>query len=142
MRDILFRGKARHSSEWITGYYAYFEPCIGHPNPYDAIIPAIGTSAAVEIEPATLGQYTGLVDINGKQIFEGDIVTIPGSKKQGLPAYIAWSKKAVRFEIQRIGYVPLSLDPLLYGERGWFSRCEVIGNIHDDPGLIRGASYE
>lgn len=130
MREILFRGKRVDTGEWVYGNYAHTDCYIKH-NDY------IGQNSPLEymIAPETVGQYTGLFDKNGKRIFEGDIVIIPNSKKQGLPAVIRWSQSETRFEISRMGYQALSLDPL-FSRIGYYSRCEVIGNIHDNPELM------
>ena len=77
-----------------------------------------------KVDPDTVGQWTGLTDKNSKTIFEGDLVTIPGSKRQGLPAPVRWSNTDTRFEICRRGFNPICLD----GDEGIY---EVIGNIYD-----------
>lgn len=130
-REILFRGKRADTGEWIEGYLGQSVDTF--------IIQDHGLVAGhfkvFKVVPETVGQYTGLKDKNGKKIFEGDIVIIPNSKKQGLPAVIRWSQSETRFEISRMGYQALSLDPL-FSRIGYYSRCEVIGNIHDNPELL------
>ena len=118
-REILFRGKRIDNGEWVYGSLVLW---------YDGSI-SIETGVCVApmyaVDPATIGQYTGLTDKNGKRIFEGDLITIPGSKRQGLPAPVAWSNFDARFEICRRGFNPICLD----GDEGIY---EVIGNIHND----------
>lgn len=124
-REILFRGKRIENGEWVYGSLVlWYDGSISiETGVYDAPMYAV--------DPATIGQYTGLTDKNGKRIFEGDLITIPGSKRQGLPAPVTWSNFDARFEICRRGFNPICLD----GDEGIY---EVIGNIHDNYGFLEG----
>ena len=74
MREILFRAKRVDTGEWVEGFYYQ------RPNPYaedgEPITHCITNCPpfAFEVDPATVGQCTGLCDNHGKQIFEGDIL--------------------------------------------------------------------
>ena len=123
MREILYKGKRLDNGEWVYGL------------PYKAKYGCISSIVNDDEErflvfPETVGQYTGLTDKNGKKIFEGDIVTIPDSKKMGLPALIRYDYVRATFEVSRSGYNPLSL----IDAREFY---EVIGNIHDNPELLK-----
>lgn len=124
-REILFRGKRIENGEWVYGSLVlWYDGSISiETGVYDAQMYAV--------DPATIGQYTGLTDKNGKRIFEGDLITIPGSKRQGLPAPVKWSNFDARFEVCRRGFNPICLD----GDEGIY---EVIGNIHDNYEFLEG----
>ena len=119
MREILFRGKRIDNGEWVEGDFVHL--------PHGVVILANGYA---NIDPETVGQYTGLTDKNGVKIFEGDIITIPDSKKMGLPALIRYDYVRATYEVSRSGYNPLSL----IDAREFY---EVIGNIHDNPELLK-----
>ena len=67
MREILFRGKKLDSGEWLEGNYIFED--------FDRVgINPIGTIINCFVIPATIGQFTGLTDDMGRNLFEGDIV--------------------------------------------------------------------
>ena len=133
MRDILFRGKRTDNGDWVEGFYIQW-PIRGWKNLSSVIVPIDelhdGCATQVEVVPSTVGQYTGLNDKNGKRIFENDLVTIPGTKRQGLPAKVRYNRLNARFEISRIGYNSIPFD----GEDGIY---EIVGNAHDNPELLK-----
>ena len=138
MREILFRGKRVDNGEWVCGdlFNNYNDKkFIGELiiNDYKGTACdryEIGTSI-VECIPSTVGQYTGLTDKNGKKIFEGDIV-------KGLFVFgeissvviFKYGSFGIEWNIDEIKV----LDPFL-GLRN--IECEVIGNIHDNPELLK-----
>lgn len=127
MREILFRGKRRDNGEWIIGYYLVVDG-ISYILPEKYFLNGI-----VEVDPSTVGQCTGLVDKNGKKIFEGDICryrevvdgeTLLDESGSVLLYHGSWTL------LNKFGYISV----------GQCSRdvLEVIGNIHDNPELLEG----
>lgn len=123
MREILFRGKRIDNGEWIIGgiYYTKNGGTVITTNIY-AIgvgIPDIELSGHFYVDPATVGQYTGLTDKNGTKIFEGDIVraVTPNTSKNC----------CVKFEYGQF-CIGICM-PLAYVRHS----AEVIGNILDNP---------
>ena len=125
MREVLFRGKRKDNGEWVYGQYCELRdgkttiPCIYYKG---------------EIIKETLGQYTGLTDKNGKKIFEGDIVQYYGTYP--LEVYIEKGHTKIRW-YDTIS--TLNCNELFYGTDNFYGECEIIGNIHDNPELLKGA---
>lgn len=126
-RSNLFRGKRTDTGEWVHGWYCRYP--FGRWPLKDAIIPSDdaedGHFAFVEIDPDTLGGYTGLPDKNGIKIFEGDIVKkkdYNGIREMKVifskGEFCCWYDGAYKF---------YSLND---------SRIEVIGNIYDNPEML------
>ena len=125
MHEILFRGKRLDSGEWVYGYYVetlrYNMHWIWDGKEY------------IKINPATVGQYTGLKDKNGKRIFEGDVVEGLFLFGAAIKAFVAFQNGAFGLKWQRGAVTEFS---------AFTSICnveyEVIGNIHDNPELLKG----
>lgn len=150
MRKILFRGKRIDNGEWVYGSYCYAE-LLDHSGYEHLIIEASVDGGSHRVIPETVGQYTGLTDKNGRQIFEGDIViTQPFSDKPfsrnakykqhiGVVEYHVSHFKNDCYEQDYEG--KWTVDITDYGKYdcyNWskFYRCEVVGNIYDNSTLL------
>ena len=90
MREILFRAKGKGSGKWLYGYYARLSDARGLKDVLYA--PAKNPNESNHtygIDPATVGQYTGLKDNSGKKIYEGDIIK---SKQDGMIGVIRFGE--------------------------------------------------
>ena len=132
MREILFRGKRTDNGEWVQGY-----PCrygwTGKEKDY--IIPDYASALyTVEIDPSTVGQYTGLTDMNDKKIFEGDIIQVkfefppcdPGIWYENYEVY--FDDESHEWRVKRGSYT--------YSLWEYDQDCVVVGNVYDSPKLL------
>lgn len=152
MREILFRGQTRRKGEkvrmdrtpvesnWVYG--GVFQ------GPNHSVIYGYDPIEKHVVYSDTVGQYTGLQDKNGTKIFEGDILNLwvdddneydPIKKYRAVVEFgnpnaeYNWG-----FQLKMIDRMSFNEDILLWVEMedtGAF--CEVIGNIHDNPELVR-----
>lgn len=92
-REILFRARRYESNEWVEGFYLQDEAG-------NSYIRSKSDFKTYVVEPETVGQFTGLTDIHGKQIFEGDIVKFHRMKEKsyGRVATESYEKAIVIFD--------------------------------------------
>ena len=137
MRDILFRGKRIDNGEWVEGGY-FLEPYTDKTFIVTWNSFGLGFIDYIEVVPETVGQYTGLNDMNGKRIFEGDIFRCDnamGYVRFGTYASVYANKNThIGFFIEWIIDRMLRIDLAFWTEQ---RKIEVIGNIHDNPELLK-----
>ena len=139
MREILFRGRQTDKDKWVYGV-----PVKATSKDESEILIIESVFACDEymcrgceftpVIPSTVGQYTGLTDKNGKKIFEGDIVAgavwWQEEKKNGIVTFRYGSFGLIWYRGEAEQFHPFT------------SMCnveyEVVGNIHDNPELLKG----
>lgn len=130
MREILFRGKCKGNGVWVEGFYACFNKkesriYTGYAETDDGYYYPEWFTVA----PETVGQYTGLKDRKGTDIFEGDIVNIIRADRNGK---VEWRENDAAFEVVGDCLEASFLENLLGYD------VEVIGNIYENPELLKG----
>ena len=124
MREILFRGKCVGSGEWIYGNLNYY-PDINRA--FIRLWPDENKrkdTLETEVLKDTVGQYTGMCDKNGRKIFEGDIIELTGDN-----FFIVFVDGCFRLS-KNTGY--------FWTLHNLYSAIEVIGNVYDNPELLKG----
>ena len=122
MREILFRGK-NIDLEWVEG------DLLQNGVDYKTAIRDTKERLVQRVICHTVGQYTGVTDKNGKKIFEGDILYYA---KDGINCVVVYDDNTTRYYI-------------IWNENGYEhsvflgndKQGEIIGNIHDNPELLK-----
>ena len=154
MREILFRGKDPETGTWYQGFYmALSDTTYCFRGDYDAhpdntkhyIVFDRMTDWGLpnqhlraDADPSTVGQYTGLKDKDGKRIFEGDIIQYYERQLDGKDTPVC----------DVVAYTEGGFAVKSYFLNNWLwdsvhgniqlRDVEVIGNIHDNPELLKG----
>ena len=124
-RVIKFRGKSIHEDVWLYGWLmqatdwsrALIQEFEGKRDG--------GYDLCAEVIPETVGQFTGLCDAEGEEIYEGDIL------REGFTGYtfqVVYDAPEFCFKANGYGYRFLNR----------VENFEVVGNIHDNPELLKG----
>ena len=139
MRTIKFKAKRLDNGEWLEGYYR---------GNYEgkAFISRIKRPPLLfEVDPSTVCQFTGLLDKNGKEIYEGDVLRsdeypyscIGDKERDNYFGLIEWNENDAAFYIVTIKNPKSSVKGISDGISDYISQSalqdfEVIGNIYDD----------
>lgn len=125
MRTIKFRGKKIENNEWLYGdlmqddrgdYYIFPNDCGG-------------LYAKNKVKTNTIGQFTGLLDNNGVEIYENDILEV-----EGMYAKVVWNKYKASFEYEYLH--PTQIANTFYEFN--MPYLSIVGNVYDNPELMKG----
>lgn len=132
-RKIEFRGLGK-SGHWVYGNLVYMHGLGGtwttgiQAHSVDKYRPY----SSIAVDPKTIGQYTGLRDKDGADVFEGDVLEYPDLSK-GVYLFkeqpkrrsiIKWSKRDAAFKLPGTGF---QIDP---------EKIKIVGSIHRNPELL------
>jgi uncharacterized phage protein (TIGR01671 family) len=133
-RQIKFRGRRINTPEWVYGFIIGSLDPTKEEDVYRAwfIHEGVSIKEAIRVDPETIGQFTGLLDKNGSEIYEGDII-------DDMPPSV------VQYGIQSVdAFEGVGFN--LWGFYGHYedigkairlqSELEIIGNIHENPELL------
>ena len=139
MREIKFRGKRIDNSKWVYGYLMQMHK----PNRmFIGVWQYMGGEATIkdelfvsykEVDPDTIGQFTGLLDKNGKEIYEGDILKLQYPLNYGFAGIhnkeiiVTISFESGCFWFTGEGYTDCNWH--------FYNEYEVVGNIYENPDL-------
>ena len=146
MRTIKFRAKVKMPEkrnfarqEYVPeGQWVY-----GEPHTIDCPTPHIHTADVGKqpIDKETVGQFTGLIDKNGKEIYEGDIVKI-----KTLQGIVTWHPNGYfcihtyKCDISEVSYTAIG-DMVDYFHKDLYDDgLEVVGNTYENPDLLKGGA--
>ena len=135
-RTIQFRGKRIDNGEWVYGSLAetHGKLFIGIPTDPDNPVYMMDWH---EVDPDTVGQFTGLLDKNLKKIYEGDIITLKGNyPRVVLWDKMSWALMSTEYYHDEVFWVMNLQHPGLDWWEEFADEFEIIGNIHNHPELL------
>lgn len=128
MRQIKFRGKMLDGGRWIYGSLLTWPDGETYIL-YDKDFATTGTMSKDPVRPETVGQFTGLTDDHGKEIYEGDVIRLFGVFRTPC-VVVKFIRDGFFSERPNGNLCPLGKELMIGGPNN------IIGNIHDNPELI------
>lgn len=126
-RQIKFRGRRLKDGAWINGCYILNRG--EHFIAPDGIQPPGATAWDFEVDLTTVGQFTGLIDDCGADIYEGDILAAEDLDRS--------VTVCVKFMCGGFRFVDCEGTAYFFDE---FGHMAIIGNVHDNPELLKGGN--
>lgn len=148
MRGISFRGKRVSNGEWVEGFYNRFpcKRCLGGEHHIQTVEDDGGIGTVYTVHEHTVGQFTGLTDKAGRKVFEHDIIEHRFGDEIGVIRYGEYTNSFG--DDGHGGHVGFYVDWVAGASREslrkdlvyWAQNGETVGNIHDNPELIKNAA--
>lgn len=142
-REILFRGKRTYNGKWVEGSLvvtsqggAYIISTVEDKRDATVLV----NQCSLNVDPETVGQFTGSTDKNGKKIFEGDIIEVGDN-----PNYGGVAKKRIGIfivEFYKGCFMKRKNGTSTYYHFIPSDEHTIIGNIHDNPDMLRGGGND
>ena len=144
MREHIYRGKRKDNGEWVEGYLTICNEEINYGKVYmcDSVksIYFNGDTFEIgdfyEVDPNTVGEYTGLTDKNGKKIFEGDILKCVSEDYGEYITTVSAIGTTLCVDMVNSDYDYTAIDFATEDWDGMSYEIEVIGNVTDNPELL------
>jgi len=147
MREIKFRGKNLNTKEWVYGDLLQWndgETAIGVHGQFidDGYHFNENYDKTPYVDETTVGQYTGLKDKNGKEIYEGDIISVNGK----YPKLIRYIDEWASYCLANLTDLDCDLKTRYWQQVSpcWWTdykrEIKVIGNVYDNPELLKGGN--
>ena len=139
-REIKFRGKSLRTHKWVYGYYLPWHAVkdLENNEPYAQIFEEHLEDGKYipkgweMVSYKTIGQYTGLKDKNGNEIYEGDILELEDRycKVEWHPTCACWDLTFAKYKNSHSKY------DRAVGRTIYWKYYEIVGNIYDNPELL------
>ena len=141
MREYLFRGKRLDNDEWVEGDL-FQDRDLGtvHIQGFDYYSTEEGLQRdgySFEVDPETVGQFTGLTDKNNRKIFEGDILHTSYHSERDRIVFFDNGRFRWKF-VHACGIYDAGAEDCVCLQKESVQNQSVIGNIHDNPELLEG----